>query len=258
MSRPKQQKKITVLIPCFNEALGIADVIKTFMQQKLSGRGFVLDIVVIDNNSTDNTAAVARASGATVLFESQKGKGNAIRKGFYSVSEDTDFVVMLDGDDTYRPEEMLRLIELLDSGFCSVAIGSRLSGRMSPGSMRTLNRVGNHLYTALVRIFYQIPVTDVLTGYFAWNHKALVRLRPHLKSEGFAIEMEMITKMAKLGETICSVPISYHARAGDSNLKPFQDGAKIMYMLFKNLFWQPSLTPDISPVHDHTLSPVKI
>lgn len=232
-------QKVTVLIPCYNEERGIGGVIDSFPKKELSKRGFDFEVIVIDNNSKDNTAKVAIEHGATVVVEKKQGKGNAIKTGFYSISNDTDFVVMLDGDDTYRPEEVLRLIEPLQSGFCSVVAGSRLYGKMSDGSMKKFNLFGNYIYTNLVRILFGVNITDVLTGYYAWNRKAVINLRPHIISSGFAIEMEMMTKMAKLGEEICSVPISYHSRAGESNLKPIRDGIKIMLVLFKNLFWKP-------------------
>jgi dolichol-phosphate mannosyltransferase len=174
-----------------------------------------------------------------VLHESKKGKGNAMRLGFQYVSKDTDYVVMLDGDTTYKPEEILRLVEPLDSGFCDVVIGSRLGGKILDGSMTTFNRFGNWMYSHLVRIFYKVNVTDVLTGYFAWSRDAIERLYPHLKSEGFAIEMEMVTKMARLGEQIYSVPISYDRRAGTTNLRPIYDGTRILWMFAKNLVWRP-------------------
>ena len=246
-----ETQKITVLIPCLNEEEGIKTVLKSFPHQRLRVHGYELEVVVIDNNSEDRTADVARSLGATVIHEPKKGKGNAMRRGFYHVSEDTDFVVMLDGDNTYRPEEMLRLVELLSSRFCTVAVGSRLGGRISKGAMNTLNRAGNWGYTHLIRQLYRVNVTDVLTGYFAWTREALVRLRPHLRSEGFAIEMEMITKMARLGEEIYCVPISYHPRSGKTSLRPIHDGIRILWMLIRNIFWRPqeseqSLTP--SPV----------
>ncbi len=237
MAVPRQ--KITALIPCYNEAEGIKSVIESFPLAELNQYGFDVEIVIIDNNSTDGTAAIARSLGATVIHEPKKGKGNAMRTGFFSISDDTDFVVMLDGDDTYRPEEILRMVEPLKAGFADVIIGSRLSGKIKEGSMKGLNRLGNWTYSFLVRIFYQVNVTDVLTGYFAWKTEALERLRPHLHSEGFAIEMEMVTKMARLGQEIYSVPISYHPRAGESNLSPIYDGARIMTMFTKNLFWSP-------------------
>ena len=237
------RKKITVLIPCYNEANGIVTVIESFPKEKLARNGFALEIVVIDNNSRDNTSKIAKAAGATILFEKKQGKGNAMRRGFYSVTDDTDYVVMLDGDDTYRPEEIIRMVEPIDSGFCSVVVGSRLGGKIKNNPMPLFNRMGNWVYSHLVRYFYRVNVTDVLTGYYAWKKEALFKLRPHLQSEGFAIEMEMITKMAKLGEEIYSVPISYHPRQGETTLRPIYDGIRILWMFAKNLFWRESTNP---------------
>lgn len=251
---PKQ--KITVLIPCYNEASGIGAVIQSFPLTRINKHGFTLEIVVIDNNSTDGTADVARENGATVLSEPKQGKGNAIRLGFNSISDDTDYIVMLDGDDTYRPEEILRLVEPLHSNFCSVVIGSRLGGKITQGSMTPFNRMGNWIFSHLVRYFFRVNVTDVLTGYFAWNREALLKLRPHLFSQGFAIEMEMVTKMAKLGEEIYSVPISYHARAGETNLRPIYDGTRILWMFTKNLFWNSSSTI-MKPHHAQAVETLK-
>jgi dolichol-phosphate mannosyltransferase len=236
---PSPKKKIVALIPCYNEEKSIGQVIKNFPIKKINKQGFSLKVIVIDNNSSDNTAGAARLGGAKVINEPKKGKGNAIRRAFFSIPEDADYIVMLDGDNTYRPEEMLRLVELLDSDFCDVAIGSRLGGRMTDGSMASFNRLGNWIYSFMVRVFYNVNVTDVLTGYFAWKREAIERIRPHLQCEGFEIEMEMITKMARLGEDIYCVPISYDARAGRSNLNPFLDGVKIFSMFLKNLNWRP-------------------
>lgn len=243
MTPRRRKKKITVLIPCYNEQRGIASVIQGFPKQHIERAGYTLEIIVIDNSSADRTSEIARECGATVLFEPKKGKGNAIRRGFYSISDDTDYVVMIDGDGTYQPKEILRLIEPLDSGFCNVVIGSRLGGRVGKGSMTSLNRVGNWIFSHLVRYFYLVNVTDVLTGYFAWKREALVKLRPHLASEGFAVEIEMVTKMARLGEEIYCVPITYATRAGESNLRPFYDGSRILWMFTKNLFWKPRQAP---------------
>jgi glycosyltransferase involved in cell wall biosynthesis len=240
-----KQKKITVLIPCYNEGEGIGDVIRKFPMDKITAANYSLEIVIIDNASTDRTGEIARSLGATVLYEPKKGKGNAMRKGFYSISEDTDFVVMLDGDDTYRSEEILRLVEPLDSCFCNVVIGSRLFGRIQPGSMTSFNRFGNLIFSLLVRLIYKVKVTDVLTGYFAWKRDAILRLRPHLKSEGFAIEMEMVTKMARMKEEICCIPISYEVRAGKANLRPIYDGIRILWMFTKNLYWKPLLNKKV-------------
>jgi glycosyltransferase involved in cell wall biosynthesis len=232
-------RKVAIIIPCFNEEDGIANVINDFPIDVLDHHGYKVEILVIDNNSTDKTTEIAQSLGATVIHEPMKGKGNAMRTGFKHVNPDTEYVVMLDGDNTYHSSEILRLLEPLDSNFCNVVIGSRLSGRILDGSMKNTNMLGNKIFSWLVRMFYGIYVTDVLTGYFAWTHDALKKLRPHLVSEGFAIEMEMVTKMAHLGLEICSVPISYSSRAGETNLRPVQDGIRILGMFTRNLFWKP-------------------
>ncbi len=233
-------KKVTVIIPCYNEEKGIAQVVKGFPRQILRAHGYKLTVLVVDNNSTDKTARVARGAGARVITELKKGKGNAIVAGFNAIDHDTDYVAMLDGDDTYRPEELLRMLEPLNSKFCNVVIGSRLAGRMSDGSMTGFNRMGNWIFSHLVRYVYRVNVTDVLTGYFAWTRPVIERMRPHLTSAGFAIEMEMITKMARMGEEIYCVPISYNARAGESNLHPIRDGIRIMRMFLASLAWKPA------------------
>lgn len=234
------QKKITILIPCYNEESGIGDVITGFDREALKASGFDTEIIVIDNNSMDRTGEIARSLGATVLVEKNKGKGNAMRTGFKNVPKDTDYVVMLDGDNSYRPQELMRLIEPLNSGFSRVVVGSRLTGRIMPGSMTKFNYFGNWFFSHLVKYLYMTNVTDVLTGYFAWKRDVIDDLHLHLESNGFAIEMEMITKMSKLGEEIYSVPISYDAREGESNLRPIYDGTRILLMLLRNLFWKPT------------------
>jgi len=231
-------KKITVLVPCYNEAEGIGEVVRTFPREALRKAGFKLEVLVIDNRSTDNTAEIAKAAGARVLFEPKGGKGYAVRAGMAAISDDTDFVVMLDGDATYRSAEILRLVEPLAADFSDVIIGSRLGGRIKAGTMRGFNLLGNWVFSHLVRYFYHVNVTDTLTGYFAWKKYVVDELWPQLTSSGFAIEMEMITKMARLGHDIYSVPISYEPRAGESSLHPVYDGSRILAMFVRNLFWK--------------------
>lgn len=258
-------KNLAVIIPCRNEAKSIAKVIEQFPREALAQHDIRLSVHVIDNNSSDNTAQIAKAAGAMVLTEKQQGKGNALRTGFRSIPHDTDYVAMLDGDDTYSPQEILRIIEPLQNNFCDVVLGSRLGGRIQTAAMNRLNQFGNHLFTSAVRNFYGVTVTDVLTGYFAWKKSALDTLAPHITSPGFAIEMEMITKMARLNQHMVSVPISYHPREGNSHLRPFRDGLRIGLMLLKNLLWKPTTqlppptnVPNFSEVTKEDFLPRKI
>jgi len=231
-------KKITVVIPCRNEEKGIGKVIDEIPVKKLKLMGFITEILVVDSASTDNTAKIARKKGARVI-KSEAGKGNALRAGFKSISKDTDFVVMMDGDNTYKGYEIPRMIEPLDSGFCDVIIGSRLEGKMTSHSMSFSHRLVNWAWTFFVRHFYMANITDVCTGFFAWKRKVIKKLNGYIESPGFAIEAEMVTKMSKLGHEIYSVPITYEPRKGESKLAPIGDGLRISRMLIKNLRWKP-------------------
>lgn len=234
-------KKITILIPCFNEEKGIGKVIDGVPNKKLAHLGYQTEIIVINNNSTDNTIKVAREKGYKVVSEKKQGKGNAVRTGFRNISNDTDYVVMLDGDDTYKSKEIPRFIEPLENDFCDIVVGSRLEGKLSGDSLIFSHRLANWFFTFLVRRLYLVNTTDICTGYFAWKKEVIDKLTPHIKSGGFGIEAEMITKMAKLGFKIFSVPITYDKRAGDSKLSPYLDGLKIISVLLKNLTWKPKV-----------------
>jgi hypothetical protein len=95
------------------------------------------------------------------------------------------------------------------------------------------------MYTFLVRHFYRANITDTLSGYYAWKKPVIDKLLPHLHSQGFSIEMEMIGKMVKLGCYITSVPITYDDREGKTKVRQIQDGWIIFSVFLKNLFWKP-------------------
>lgn len=232
-------KKIVILIPCLNEEKGISLVLKSVPHKKLKKLGYLAEVVVIDNGSTDKTVEVAKKHKAKVLTEKKKGKGYALRKGFKSLGTKTAFVAMIDGDNTYKLAELPRLIEPVDSGFSNVVIGSRLQGNLKKGSFNLMNKLGDEFTTGIVRTFYRnANITDALSGFVAWDYKSVKKLSPHLVSGGFGIEMEMIAKMDKLGIRMHSVPITYDKRAGDTKIK-ITDSVKILYTFSRYLFWKP-------------------
>jgi hypothetical protein len=147
---------------------------------------------------------------------------------------------MMDGDHTYHAYEMLRVLEPLMSDFCDVVVGSRLSGKLKKNALNAHKRLANWGFTFLVRHFYKANITDVLSGYFAWKKEVVDELQKHINSDGFAIEMEMITKSVKLGHEMFSVPITYSSRKGVSKVDSFGDGWHILMMFFKNLNWKPN------------------
>ncbi len=232
-------KKVAIIIPCHNEEQGIGKVIDSIPVEKLKHLGYLPQIIVVDNNSTDKTVQVAKKHGAIILSETKKGKGNAIKKGFVSLDKDVDFVVMLDGDSTYKGHEIPRVLEPLQSNFCDVVVGSRLGGKMKSHSLKLTNRIANWIYTFLVRQIYRANITDVLSGFFAWKKVVTDDLAVHIESTGFSVEMDMITKSVRLGYSVCSVPITYDIREGESKVQAFKDGMKIMAVLGINLIWHP-------------------
>ena len=237
----KKFKKITLMIPCYNEEASIGQLIDDIPVEKINKAGYKIEVLVIDNNSKDKTAEIARSKGARVVTAPLQGKGNAIKTGFSSIPKDVDYVVMVDGDDTYKTAEILRVIEPLESGFCDVVVGSRLEGKMTTHAMSRSHRLANWLFTFLTRFLYGANVTDTCTGYFAWTKNAITVLNGHIKSKGFAIEAEMISKMSRLKLRVYSVPITYAPRHSEnpSKLSPFKDALKIIWMLIKNKRWKP-------------------
>jgi len=232
--------KLTILIPCYNEEEGIGKVISDIPLAELSKRGYDTSVMVIDNNCTDNTAAVARKHGAHVLSEPKQGKGNAIITGFKNIPDDTDYLAMIDGDASYDIREIMRLLEPVVDGFGDVVVGTRLQGKMDNDAMTGFNRVGNWFFTFLARVGYKTNVTDVCSGFFVWRRDVISNLVLYLESNSFSIEMEMIAKMARLGYQCYSVPISYTDRHGTSSLRPVKDGISILNAWLRNLRWRPT------------------
>jgi len=251
-------RKICLLVPCYNEEKGIGVVIDNLPVSMLKKASYTHDIIVVDNNSQDRTADVAKSRGATVLCEKKQGKGCAVKTGFEHIPSDADYVVMIDGDGSYDIREILRLIEPLEHNFADVVVGTRLNGRLDNDSMKGLNRIGNWFFTFLARVAYKTNVTDVCSGFFAWKREVVEDLLQYLESSGFSIEMEMIAKMARLNYESCSVPISYHPREGSSSLRPIKDGLIILRSWFRYLLWKPrekdsfKITPPKLTPHIHS------
>lgn len=206
--------------------------------------GFETEVLVVDNNSEDKTAEIAKRKGAKVITEKKQGKGYAVITGFRNIPEDADIIAMIDGDNSYNIEELPRLIEPLENNFGDVIVGTRLNGRLTANSMTGFNRVGNWFFTFLARVGYKTNVTDVCSGFFAWKRPVIKNLVDHLDSNGFSIEMEMIAKMAKMNYPCYSVPISYDARNGKTSLKPIKDGISILHAWLRNLTWKPYTIDD--------------
>lgn len=232
-------EKVTVLIPCHNEEKGIGKVLDAMPFKQLAHQSFDVDVIVVDNNSKDGTREEVKKRNIKIIREPNQGKGHALQTGFAAVPPDSKYIVILDGDNTYKAEEMPRLLEPLQNNFADVIVGSRIGGKTIRGSLSSSHRLVNWFFAFLVRHFYGANITDCLSGYFAFKREALDKLVKHLNSKGFAIEMEMITKMKKMKMEVYSVPITYDRRLGYSKISSMLDGIKIFYTFIDNLTWSP-------------------
>ncbi len=222
---------IRVIIPALNEEEALPKVLKDIPD-------FVEEVVVVDNNSTDNTYNVAKSNGATALKQPLPGYGNACLKGLEYVSTHTnDVIVFLDADYADDPTQMPLLINKIKQG-CDLVIGSRALGERSKGSMTFPQVFGNWLATNLLNTFWRSNFTD-LGPFRAVTWKALEAIQ--MKDQNFGWTVEMQLKAAKLNLKSCEVPVNYRKRAhGVSKVSgdmkgAFKAGYIILYTIFKNL-----------------------
>lgn len=222
-------EKIAVLLPAYNEEVTIQKVISDF-------KSFLpeADIYVYDNNSKDNTNALAREAGAIVRFEPRQGKGNVVRTMFREI--DADYYIMVDADDTYPAAEVGKLLEPLRNGSADMTIGDRLSnGTYSQENKRGFHDFGNNFVKFLINKLYGGNYRDIMTGYRGFN-RLFVKNFPVL-SPGFEIETELSIHSLDKRFKLVEVPITYKDRpeGSESKLNTFSDGFKVLKMIF-NLF----------------------
>jgi glycosyltransferase involved in cell wall biosynthesis len=222
---------IDVLIPAFNEEDSIGKVIRDIPK-------FVRHVVVVNNNSTDNTRLVAKHAGAIVLDELQKGYGKACLTGMsYLASLESlpDILVFLDGDYSDYPEQLSDVIQpILENDF-DLVIGSRAQGNRQRGSMTTPQIFGNWLSTTLMKWIYKVEYSD-LGPFRAIKWEKLMALGMEDRNYGWTIEMQI--KAAKLGLKTTEVPVDYRKRIGVSKVSGtvkgvFGAGYKILWTIWK-------------------------
>lgn len=216
---------IAVLVPCYNEAMTIGKVVDDFRETLPEAT-----VYVYDNNSSDETASVARAHGAVVRFEPRQGKGNVVRQMLRDI--DADYYLMVDGDDTYPADAARSLLEPLLNGSADHVVGDRLSnGSYGEENKRAFHGLGNELVRRLIKILYGFEFSDVMTGYRAFT-RAFAKTLPVL-SPGFEIETELSIHAVDKRWRIAQVPIDYRDRpaGSESKLNTFSDGAKVLRMI---------------------------
>lgn len=216
--------KTAVLIPCYNEATSIEKVINDFKQQLPDAT-----IYVYDNNSTDNTADIARRAGAVVKHEFRQGKGNVVKSMFRDI--DADCYLMVDGDDTYPAENAKEMCQLVEEG-ADMVIGDRLSSTYFTENKRPFHNDGNRLVRFLINKIFNNNIHDIMTGYRALSH-TFVKNFPII-SRNFEIETEMTIHALDKNFLIRELKINYRDRqeGSVSKLNTYLDGMKVVSTIF--------------------------
>ncbi len=226
--KEKLNKKIAVLIPCYNEEKTIAGVVEDFKKSLPDA-----DIYVYDNNSTDQSAKLARSAGAIVRSETRQGKGNVIRSMFRDI--EADCYLMVDGDDTYSASDAKKLCAPILEEQADMVIGDRLSGNYTKENKRLFHNFGNELVRFLINWLFRAKVRDIMTGYRAFS-RDFVKSFPVL-SKGFAVETEMTIHAVDKNFRLKEFTTEYKDRpAGSSSkLNTYSDGARVL-MTIVSLF----------------------
>ena len=219
--------KIVAIIPALNEEGSIGQVVAAVP------RDLVSRVIVVDNGSTDRTAEVAGAAGATVVLQRERGYGAACHAGLMA-SAGADLLVFLDGDRSDVPEEAPVVLAPILEGKADLVVGSRLAGRREPGAMPPHALFGNWLASKVLGALYRVQITD-LGSFRAIRRTALLELGMQERTFGWPVEM--IAKAARRGYRIVEVPVSYRRRIGRSKVAGTVKGSLLAaYYIFATAF----------------------
>src|SRR5699024_821068 len=218
--------KIAVLIPCYNESKTVEKVVTDFKRVLPEA-----SIYVYDNNSTDDTAVLAKKAGAIVRHEYQQGKGNVIRRMFREI--DAECYIMTDGDDTYPAEYARQMADLVFDKNVDMVVGDRLSSTYFEENKRPFHNLGNSIVRKSINFLFQGEIKDIMTGYRAFSYQ-FVKSFPVL-SKGFEIETEMSIHAIDKNMYIENVIIDYRDRpeGSESKLNTYSDGLKVLFTIFR-------------------------
>jgi len=216
-----KNKKIAVLIPCYNEELTIEKVIKDFKKELPDA-----DIYVYDNNSKDNSAKLAKKAGAIVVKEIRQGKGNVVRSMFRDI--EADCYLMVDADDTYPAKDAKKMCNLILEDNYDMVVGDRLSSTYFQENKRPFHNFGNKIVRFLINFLFKSKIEDIMSGYRTFSYD-FVKSYPVL-SKNFEIETEMTIHAIDKNFKIKTIPVDYKDRpeGSVSKLNTYKDGIMVI------------------------------
>jgi hypothetical protein len=230
-----QNPRTAIIIPALDEAASVGGVVAGLRDAGIAG---LRQIIVVDNGSTDGTADAARAAGALVVCEAERGYGAACLAGIAALPADIDIVLFADADASDIPADAVRLVAAVARGQAALVIGSRMLGHIEPGAMTWPQRFGNWLAPALIGLIWGVRVTD-LGPLRAIRRDALEQLQMEDRNFGWTIEMQV--RAAKCGIEMIELPVRYRQRIGISKISGTISGVvraatKILYIIAREAF----------------------
>ncbi|MBI4517423.1 MAG: glycosyltransferase family 2 protein [Deltaproteobacteria bacterium] len=213
--------EVSVVLPCLNEASTVGACVHK-ASQTLQRLGLRAEVIVVDNGSTDGSAAAAATSGARVVREPSRGYGSALMCGIAAAR--APVIIMADADDSYDLTDLERFVAAVRAG-ADLVMGSRRRGAIEPGAMPVLHRwFGNPLFSAIVQWLFRVELSDTHCGMRAFTKQAYRRMQ--LQTTGMEFASEMVVKAALAGLRIREIPITLHrdGRCRPSHLRSFRDG----------------------------------
>ena len=217
---------VSVVMPCLNEQETLGTCIEK-AQRTLKILGIPSEVIVADNGSTDESVAIAKAKGASVVHQPLRGYGAAYLAGFAAAQG--QYLIMGDSDDTYDFTDLERFITPLREGY-DLVIGNRFKGKILPGAMPWAHRyIGNPILSGLLRLFFQTPISDSHCGMRSFTAEAYQRMA--LKTIGMEFASEIVVKAVEIHLKILEIPIVYYPRGGDSKLNAIRDALRHIYFL---------------------------
>ena len=216
--------RVAVLVPCYNEAVAIGRVVDDFRAALPDA-----DIFVFDNNSSDQTAAIARSHGASVRHVGLQGKGHVVRRQFADI--EADVYLMVDGDDTYHAASAPALVRCLLDGHHDMVVGVRQA--QATAAYRSGHAWGNRMLTGFLSWLFGRNCRDILTGYRAFSRR-FVKSFPVL-SAGFDIETELTVHALEMKMSVGEVETPYKERpeGSFSKLSTYRDGFRILRTMLR-------------------------
>ena len=230
--------KLVILLPTKNEEEGISEVFDRIPEGEIAEMGYSIHIVVADGKSQDRTREIAEKMGAKVVLQNgATGKGNGVREALEVIFQEEDnddqtLLIMLDADATYSPEDLPRFIDFLAEN--EVVWGSRMRGNIAKKAMSRTNRLGNWLLSMFASLVFLRRTSDLCTGYWGFRLNTLENL--NLTAEGFNLEADIFASVVKSKVKTKEIPIDYAHREGESNLKWYKDGPRILLMTISHRF----------------------